>query len=206
VRCVVFVIFDQQTVLINKTSFFLLTDNKQREEKIGIYVYTYIQQCDQLQINMQAIYNSCELLDLSDDILLIIMEKLKPIDVLHSLVGVNKRLNKVARNRISNSCISLLEISSTGCICSRNKSELDRFCSISLPEMHHNIKKMLLESSSMERILLSGDYPNLSVLCLFILEFKMFSNYLSGMYLRQSCIQKINYISFRFFLTINFAN
>ncbi|CAF0915593.1 unnamed protein product [Rotaria sordida] len=36
---------------------------------------------------------------------------------------------------------------------------LDRFCSFILPKIHHNIQSLLVELSSMERILLVCDYP-----------------------------------------------
>jgi len=120
---------------------------------------------------------------LPDEILLIIMEKLKPIDLLYSLVGVNKRLNKVLRNVISNSTISLVKTSSTGRICPMKTLEIDRFCSYILPHMHYHIKMMVLECLSMERILLSGDYPNLCILGLVNLDYNIFANYLSGMLL-----------------------
>ncbi|CAF4381930.1 unnamed protein product, partial [Rotaria sp. Silwood2] len=38
---------------------------------------------------------------------------------------------------------------------------LDRFCLQILPEIHYKIKWLDLESSSMERILLATNYPNL---------------------------------------------
>ncbi len=98
-------------------------------------------------------------------------------------MGVNKRFNKVARSIISNSTIKLAKGSSTGCICGLTKSELDRFCSYILPQMYRDIKLMVLESLSMERILVSADYPNLCVLGLAKLDYKMFSNYLSGILL-----------------------
>src|SRR5690348_4504185 len=102
---------------------------------------------------MKSLHNSCKLMDLPNEILLVIMTKLKPIDVLYSLVGVNKRLNQVAGNVISNSRINLVKTSSISHICSMTKLELDRFCSYILPQIHHHIKIMILECSSMERIL-----------------------------------------------------
>ncbi|CAF1552271.1 unnamed protein product, partial [Rotaria sordida] len=47
---------------------------------------------------------------------------------------------------------------------------LDRFCTSILPQKHHCIKKLILETTSMERILLAGDYPNLTSLELFGFE------------------------------------
>ncbi len=104
------------------------------------------------------------------------MEKLQPIDVLYSLVGVNKRLNIIVGNVISRSTIYLVKISPTLRICSLYKSELDRLCLYTLPQMHHHIKMMFVESSS-------GDYPNLYVFGFVGLTYARSLNYFSGMLL-----------------------
>ena len=131
---------------------------------------------------MQTLHKSSEPLHLSDEILLIIVGKLNSIDVLFSLVGVSKRLNNVARDRISNSTIRLSRTSSLDCICPLEPSELDRFCSDILPQIRHHIKMLAVECSSMERILVE-DYPNLCIIGLINFEHRMFSNYFSGMWL-----------------------
>jgi len=46
------------------------------------------------------------ILDLPVEILIIILEKLEPIDVLYSLVGVNKRLNNIAGDVLSCSAMN----------------------------------------------------------------------------------------------------
>jgi hypothetical protein len=148
-----------------------------------VSVYINIQQHDRLQTKMQSLHNSCGLMNMPDEILLLIMEKLKSIDVLYSLVGVNKRLNNVVRNVISNSIITLIRTSSTDCICPLYKPDLDRFCSYVLPQMHHHITRMILECLSMKRILQAADYPNLCVLGLLQFEYNMFSNCFSGIFL-----------------------
>jgi hypothetical protein len=43
-------------------------------------------------------------------------------------------------------------------------SILDRFCTSILPKIDYNIKSLILESESLERILLAADYPNLTEL------------------------------------------
>ncbi|CAF1389221.1 unnamed protein product [Rotaria sordida] len=55
--------------------------------------------------------------------------------------------------------------------------KLDRFCSYILPRTHHYIKKLILDTTSMERILLVGDYPNLTSLELFNFEQKIGFHY-----------------------------
>jgi hypothetical protein len=46
------------------------------------------------------------ILDLPVEIPIIILEKLEPIDVLYSLVGVNKRLNNIAGDVLSYSAMN----------------------------------------------------------------------------------------------------
>ncbi|CAF4151053.1 unnamed protein product [Rotaria sordida] len=52
-------------------------------------------------------------------------------------------------------------------ICSIDDRILDRFCIDILPKIHNNVKHLILESMSMEYILLAGNYPNLTSLKLF---------------------------------------
>jgi hypothetical protein len=49
-------------------------------------------------------------------------------------------------------------------------SILDRFCSEILPEIHHKIKWLNLESLSMKHILFATNYPNLYGLGLYDIE------------------------------------
>ena len=46
-------------------------------------------------------------------------------------------------------------------------AKFDRFCNEILRQIHHYIRKFILETTYMERILLVGDYPNLTSLELF---------------------------------------
>jgi hypothetical protein len=57
--------------------------------------------------------------------------------------------------------LSLYRYSPRLSICSLPDPMLDRFCLQILPEIHHKIKWLNLESSSMERILSATNYPNL---------------------------------------------
>ncbi|CAF1494067.1 unnamed protein product, partial [Rotaria sp. Silwood1] len=103
---------------------------------------------------------SIKINDLPDEILTIILEKLSNIDELYSLIRVNRRQNPIGRDSIFTSHLKL--------ICFLNDFTyplpaliLDRFCLQILPEIHHKIKCLDLESTSMNRILLASNYPNL---------------------------------------------
>ena len=115
-------------------------------------------------------YSSIHLNNLPDEILLIIFNKLNNVTLLYSLLGVNKRLNKIAHDSIFTSHLSLLRYCSDHSIYPLIDSILDRFCSKILPKIHYKIKRINLESSSMKRILLATNYPNLYGLGLYNLD------------------------------------
>ncbi len=109
-----------------------------------------------------------ELNDLPDEILLTIFKKLDNISLLNSLMRVNRRLNTIVCDSIFTSHLTLMKKQlSDDSVHSLSDSILDRFCSQILPEIHCQIKWLDLEASSMERIFLAADYPNLCGLGLF---------------------------------------
>ncbi|CAF0827592.1 unnamed protein product [Rotaria sordida] len=97
--------------------------------------------------------------DLPDEILIIILKKLSNVEVLYSLIGINKRLNRIGCDSVFTSNLTLYFLDKY--IHSLSDSMVNRFCSQILPEIDHKIKWLNLESKSMERILLAGNYPNL---------------------------------------------
>ncbi|CAF3432885.1 unnamed protein product, partial [Rotaria sp. Silwood2] len=118
--------------------------------------------------------NSCIQLDeLPDEILMIIFKKLCSIDILYSLLGVNKRLNKIVYDYVFTSCVTLTIRSTNDLYYPLNNPMRDRFCLQILPKIHDKIKWINVESSSMERILLSTNYPNLNGLGLYDLEIEI---------------------------------
>ncbi|CAF5097489.1 unnamed protein product [Rotaria magnacalcarata] len=105
-------------------------------------------------------YSRIQLDDLPDEILMIIFKKLGHILVLYSLIGINKRLNKIAHDSIFTNHLTLIA-SWNHSICALPYPILDQFCSRVLPEIHDKIKWLELETFSMERILFATTYPNL---------------------------------------------
>ncbi|CAF4363922.1 unnamed protein product, partial [Rotaria sp. Silwood2] len=103
-----------------------------------------------------------DLLDLPNEILLIILKKLDNIDVLYSLFGINnKQLDILVEHGLFTNILNFVRTPSI------NDIKLDRFCTSILPRIHHSVKKLIVETTSMKRILLAGDYPNLTSLELF---------------------------------------
>jgi hypothetical protein len=135
---------------------------------LGKIMRLYIVMTDPWKFISNMSYSSVSLLDLSDEILLIILKKLKWVHIFDSLFNVDERLNRlIVDSVIHASYIDLFVISSTDKIDSIAKTILDRICSSILPQIHQHIKCLALESSSMERILLATDYPKLKTLGLF---------------------------------------
>jgi hypothetical protein len=121
-----------------------------------------------------------EILDLPDEMLLTIANKLRSVDVLYSLVSVNERLDKLVRDTVFTHFLDLVATSSNDCTCSMSNVMLDRFCLHILPRIHNDVESLFLESLSMERILLAGDYPKLHTLTLGFLEPQVVLSCLAG--------------------------
>jgi hypothetical protein len=131
-------------------------------------------------MNMDMKHSFVQLMDLSDEILLIIFEELNNVEMLNSLMGINTRLDKILRDPIFTSHLTLMRSSSNELFHPLFDTMVDRFCSQILPQIHHNIKWLNLESLSMERVLLASDYPNLCGLGLYQINYDVILRLFSG--------------------------
>ncbi|CAM4776041.1 unnamed protein product [Rotaria magnacalcarata] len=114
-----------------------------------------------------------QLNDLPDEIFIYILKKLTNLQVLYSLLGVSKRLNRIVYGSILTNHLTLLRSISNDSIYPLSNRMLDRFCLHILPEIHHKIKWLNLESCSIERILRATNYPNLNALGLYNIRQEM---------------------------------
>jgi hypothetical protein len=117
-------------------------------------------------------HSSVQLDDLPDEILLIIFKNLNNINLLYSL-------NKIVHDSIFTNSLILFDHLDDS-IYPLSDLMFDRFCLQILPSIHHNIKWLKLESSSMKRILLSGYYPNLCGLGIYNIEKEAALNLFTG--------------------------
>src|SRR5271155_1781793 len=102
--------------------------------------------------------SNIDLLDLPNEMLFYILNKLDNVDVLYSLFGINnERLDSIIRKKTFS---NILNLTST----IDNTTILDRFCSYILPQIYSNVKCLIVEPVFMERILLATHYPNLTEL------------------------------------------
>ena len=123
-----------------------------------------------------------QLADISDEILLLILNKLSNIEVLYSLIGVNIRFDKIASDPLFTNHLTLLKRSSNGIIKPLDDRTFDCLYFQILPKIHHKIKWFDLEPLSMKRVLLSIDYPNLYGLSLFNIEPELAVRFFGGKY------------------------
>jgi hypothetical protein len=117
------------------------------------------------------------LLDLPNEILIIILKKLENVDILYSFFGIcNQRLDNLIEDDGFTNILNFVRTSTAA-------DKLDRFSTCILPQKHHCIKKFILNTSSMEGILLASDYPNLTSLEVFDFGEKIARRYFTGSYL-----------------------
>ncbi|CAF4992515.1 unnamed protein product [Rotaria sp. Silwood1] len=107
---------------------------------------------------------------------MMIFKKLTNIVILYSLAGIHKRLNQIVYDSTFTNHLSLMISMSNGYINPLLDPIIDQFCLRILPKIHHKIKWLDLESSSMERILLTTTYPNLTGLGLYNIHEETFTN------------------------------
>jgi len=130
-------------------------------------------------INMNQ--RNINLLDLPNEILVIILQKLNNIDVLYSLFDINnQRLDNIIQENILINTLNFVLTTLTDDTLSISDLILDRFCISILPKIHYHVKSLIINSLSMERILLVGDYPNLNQLKIFNFNGQIVSSYFTG--------------------------
>ncbi|CAF4636847.1 unnamed protein product [Rotaria socialis] len=133
--------------------------------------------------------SSIRLTDLPDEILMIIFKKLDNITLLYSLSGVNRNLNKLIYDFMFTNRLTLLHCVPIRLIKLTSLSInyffplpdliLNRFCLHILPEIHQKVKWLDLEQLSMERILCTTYYPNLSGIGLYNIDIERAINIFS---------------------------
>ncbi|CAF4237485.1 unnamed protein product [Rotaria sordida] len=101
-------------------------------------------------------------LDLPNEILFNILMRLEIMDILYSLLDIeNQQLNMIVKDQKFATSLNFVLTMITNSVLLIDDCKLDRFCINILPKIALNIKSLIVESKSMERILLAADYPNL---------------------------------------------
>lgn len=112
--------------------------------------------------------NRMNILDLPDEILCIIVNKLSMVDVFYSLVDVNQRLNRLAFDHvyIHHHVDFVVRPSRTHFPSSPSDPILEQICSNVLPRINSDVYQLTVEPCSAEDVLGIVDYPHLYYLSL----------------------------------------
>jgi hypothetical protein len=122
--------------------------------------------------------STINIVHLPDEILLTIFNKLSHIDMLYSLVGVNRKLDTVAYDINFTRTVDLTMASSN----QMNDSLINnRFCMQILPRIHHHVECLTVRGCFLERVLHASTYPNLRKLIIVDLELNVGSRIFNGM-------------------------
>ncbi|CAF1531776.1 unnamed protein product, partial [Rotaria sp. Silwood1] len=127
--------------------------------------------------------NNLNILDLPDEILLVILNKMNTINILYSLADVNERFNRLIFHSIH-----IRNLDTTSMVInsyydrnfSLDKNFLLRLCEKILPRIHHQLNELIVEQNSMEHILFTVDYPQLYSLSLVNFQEEILFQYLTG--------------------------
>jgi hypothetical protein len=125
--------------------------------------------------------NKYNILDLPDEILFIIFNKLNMTDVLYSLVDITQRFNQVIFDPFYIRNVNMTSMTMKSFydrIYSIDYQILDRICKSILPRISHQINKLIVEQHSIERILHTINYPQLHSLTLMYFSDQVLFNYL----------------------------
>jgi hypothetical protein len=123
------------------------------------------------------------ILDLPNEILLIIFNKLNMVDVLYSLVDVCERFDQLVLDplRIRNLDMTSLTMKSFfDRTYSIDNQVLDRICETILPRIHRQVNELTVEQQSIERVLHAFNYPQLYSLSLMNFQAEKLYKLLTG--------------------------
>jgi hypothetical protein len=132
--------------------------------------------------NMNIISNDyINILDLPDEMLRAIFNKLNMVDVFYSLVDVNQRFDRLALDSLYIRHLDFAVKPPLKHDCSSvDHQVLDQICRKILPRIHHKINKLTVEPSSMERVL-DTHYPRLHSLSLVNFRAETLLQHLTGL-------------------------
>ncbi|CAF3888228.1 unnamed protein product [Rotaria sp. Silwood1] len=134
----------------------------------------------QLDMNMNTLNNNdINILDLPDELLLCIFNKLHTIEMLYSLVNVNQRFDRLVLDPFY---IHHLDLTVKPLLYHNspvNNQIFDRIRTQVLPRIHHKVNKFTVEPLSMECILGTIDYSELNSLSLVNFQSETLLQYLT---------------------------
>ncbi|CAF3458648.1 unnamed protein product [Rotaria sp. Silwood2] len=124
-------------------------------------------------------YNHLNILDLPNEILAIIFNKLNMVDVFYSLVDVNDRFNRLIFYPLFVRHLDMIIDSSSHHVILMDK-QISKICDNVLSRIHHQITQITVEPHSIRRIL-TFNYSHLYSLSLVNFPESMLYEYFIGM-------------------------
>ena len=131
---------------------------------MDIYIYGSIKgRRDRKALTMSNLYrNSTNILDLPDEMLCAILNKLNMIDIFYSLVDANQRFDRLALDSIDIHHLNFVDKPLVKRYSSSIDDQvLDQICRKLFPRICNDVYKLTIEPLSLERVLGIGDYPHL---------------------------------------------
>lgn len=125
--------------------------------------------------------NYINILDLPDEILRIIFNKLNTTEIFYSLVGVNQRFDRLALDSLYIPHLDFVIKRSNIHNSSVDVHILDKICENVLPRINDKVTKLIVDPFFMKRILNDVHYPQLHSLTFVNFQPDMFLQHLSGM-------------------------
>lgn len=110
--------------------------------------------------------NENSLLDLPDELLLAIVDKLNSVDAIVALTTVHHRLDSLLHDRLFVRALDFTARSWTDDRCSIDDRTLSVMCHAILPHIHHHVTSLTLDANSVDRVLEAVDFPQVSSLTL----------------------------------------
>lgn len=137
------------------------------------------------ELDMNSLNNNhINILDLPNEILFIIFQKLNMVDVLDSCVDVNRRFNRLILDSFYIRDVNMTTIMDTTSLYDQTSSIdpkiLSRICEKILPRIHDHIYKLTIEEYSAKQILLASNYPKLYSLSLINFQEEILHEYLTS--------------------------
>jgi hypothetical protein len=130
--------------------------------------------------------NTSNILDLPNEILLIIINKLSIIDVFYSLVDINERFAQLVLDPLYIRHLDMTVMTMKSFFehtYSVDDQVLSKICENILPQIHSQVNKLTVEQHSMELILLNINYPKLYSISLVNFQKEILLQYLTGILL-----------------------
>jgi hypothetical protein len=109
-----------------------------------------------------------------------IFKKLKMVDVVYSCMNINERLDQLVFDSLDRHHVDMTVHSSLDYVSPLDDQVLNKICETILPRIYHQVNKLTLDPQSIERTLLTVNYPNLYSLSLVDFPERTLLRYLEG--------------------------